>query len=394
MRYAVGLASNIKAIGYSLGSIALLAACSGDPLLSHPELKDYSLDQAAAAEEGIVLGTTWEALSYPVCMYPWSDPDGDGWGWEMWGACVMNPAVQAPTFPTCKSAASDPDGDGWGWENFRSCIVDRSGSGSSGGSAGASGGGSAGSGSTPAPAPAPTPVPPANCKNPEGTHSVMAALAVAAANELGRWQPVQDFAVGRVGAHEGLVLSATGKAKCGACTNIQGLLDLQKEEVTGKVYLPGNVLLVPSALRSRMVAKYRDQVGCEKQPSNGGTTNCPAEQHQLVFQRSEPGGCDTNYYFVAKKTDGTALQFPKQLKNKLLWADRDNPYVQFQSVGEVVSIDPTYGLNDEGTTSSGACTTACIKIGLSDVSNQCCSCNGKTKSFRRTTWNPVTYLCQ
>ena len=143
-----------------------------------------------------------------------------------------------------------------------------------------------------------------------------------------------------------------------------------------------------------MVAKYRDQQGCERQPSNGGTTNCPAEQHQLIFQRSERGGCDTNYFFVAKKPDGTALQYPKQLKNKLLWADRENPYVSFQSIGEVVSIDPTYGLNDVGTTSTGACMSACVKMGATDVSNQCCSCNGRTKTFRRTTWNPATYLCQ
>jgi hypothetical protein len=60
----------------------------------------------------------------------------------------------------------------------------------------------------------------------------------------------------------------------------------------------------------------------------------------------------------------------------------------------VVSIDPTYGLNDVGTTSSGACNSACIKIGVTDVSGQCCSCNGKTKAFRRSTWSPVTYLCQ
>ncbi|MEY2934391.1 MAG: hypothetical protein RL033_5140 [Pseudomonadota bacterium] len=351
----MGLQSKKGVLAFSLAGIALLAACSGDPLLGHPELTDEGED-GALEEEGVVLGTTWEALSYPTCMYPWSDPDGDGWGWEFNRSCVMYKPPAPPAPPAPPPA-----------------------------------GGSAGASSTPAPAPAP--IPPANCKNPEGTHSVMAALAVAAANELGRWQPVQDFAIGRVGNNEALVLSAAGKAKCGACTNIQALLDLQKDEAAGKVVLPGNVMVVPVALRSRMVAKYRDQQGCERQPSNGGTTNCPAEQHQLIFQRSEKGGCDTNYFFVAKKTDGTALQYPKQLKNKLLFVDRENPYVQFQSVGEVVSIDPTYGLNDAGSTSTGACTSSCVKIGGADVTSQCCACAGQTKSFRRSTWNPATYLC-
>jgi hypothetical protein len=59
----------------------------------------------------------------------------------------------------------------------------------------------------------------------------------------------------------------------------------------------------------------------------------------------------------------------------------------------VVSIDPTYGLNDAGSTSTGSCTASCVKIGGSDVSNQCCSCAGKTKAFKRATWNPATYLC-
>jgi hypothetical protein len=157
---------------------------------------------------------------------------------------------------------------------------------------------------------------------------------------------------------------------------------------------PGNVKLSSVALASRLVAKFRDQQACEKQPSNGGTTNCPAEQHQLIFQRSEKGGCDTNYYFVAKKLDGSPLQYPAQLKNKLLWADRVNPYINFQSVGEVVSIDPTYGLDDLGTTSTGTCDSACVKISRNDVQDDCCSCLGVTKSFKRSKFNAITYLCQ
>jgi hypothetical protein len=325
----------------SLSSVAsVLVACSGT--IDNPEGNPGPSDdeEYVADENGVVLGTTWQALSYPYCM----------------------------------SAASDPDGDGWGWEFNRSCIVYR---------APATSGTSGTSGS-------------ALCANLEGTASTMAALAVSAAMEIGRWQPRRDFTIGNVDNNEGLILTAEAKARCSdrACANTQALLDFQKNAASGTVTFPGGVILNSPALRSRLVAKYRDQVGCEMQPSNGGTTNCPVEEHTLTFQRSEKGGCDTNYYFVARKPDGGALQYPAQLKNKLLWADRTNPYIGFQSVGEVVSIDPTYGLNEKGSTTTGACYGACVKIGKEDVSGDCCSCGGNNRTFKRAPWNAATYICQ
>ena len=236
----------------------------------------------------------------------------------------------------------------------------------------------------------------ASCTNSEGTASTMAAVAVSAAMELKRWQPTKDFAIGKVDNAEALVLSATGKARCpgGVCMNTQALLDLQKTAANGKVIFPGNVKLDVVALRSRMVAKYRDQVACEMQPSNGGTTNCPVEEHVLTFQKAEKGGCDTNFFFKATNTTGGALKYPGQLKNKLLWADRTNKYIGFQNVGDVVSIDPTFGLNEAGSTTSGSCTDACTKITASNVAGACCSCNGASKKFAKAPWSTTTYLCQ
>jgi hypothetical protein len=319
------------------GAASALVACSGT--IDGPEVNPSQNDEAeyVADENGVVLGTSWQALSYPYCMSAASDPDGDGWGWEYNRSCIVNraPATSSTTFPTCASAASDPDGDGWGWENNRSCIVNRS-------------GGTSGS------------------------------------------------ALCNVDNNEGLILTAEAKARCAdrVCANTQALLDFQKNAANGTVHFPGGVTLNSPALRSRLVAKFRDQVSCESQPSNGGTTNCPVEEHTLTFQRSEKGGCDTNYYFVARKPDGGALQYPAQLKNKLLWADSVNPYIGFQSVGEVVSIDPTYGLNEKGSTTTGACYGACVKIGVDDVSGDCCSCGGNNRTFKRAPWNAATYLCQ
>lgn len=363
-----------------LASLALsVLACTGtidEPEETGGQATNGGEDEYVALDNGVILGTSWQALAYPTCMSAASDPDGDGWGWENNRSCIVYRSSSAYGYPTCASAASDPEGDGWGWENNRSCIVDR------GGGSGASGESGGGSGSV--------------CSNLEGTASTMAALAVSAAMEIGRWQPSRDFTIGKLGSEEMLILTAQAKSRCAdkVCANTQALLDFQKNEASGVVKFPGGVSLNSPALRSRLVAKFRDQVGCEQQPSNGGTTNCPSEEHTLTFQRSEKGGCDTNFFFVARAPDGQPLRYPAQLKNKLLWADRENPYIGFQSVGEVVSIDPTFGLNERGSTTTGACFAACVKVSRNDASGDCCTCGGANKVFRRSPWNASTYLCR
>jgi hypothetical protein len=240
-----------------------------------------------------------------------------------------------------------------------------------------------------------------NCANPDGTNAAMAALAVATAQELKRWQPGKDFMVfgtsgqseASPGPQQAIKLTPTGKARCadGKCWNTQALLDMQYEQANDKVRF-GNVVLSPGALRSRLVAKLREQQTCDSRPANGGN-NCPVEEHQLSFQRSAQGNCDTNFFFKATQPNGAPLRFPAQLKNKLQWVDTQNPYVSFQSAGDVVSIDPTYGLNEAGSTSSGACSASCVRLSRSNLAGQCCSCNGATKKLVKAGWSAFTYLC-
>jgi hypothetical protein len=242
-----------------------------------------------------------------------------------------------------------------------------------------------------------------NCNNVDGANSIMAALAVATAQELKRWQPSKDFVVfgtsGRsessAGPQQAIKLTATGKAQCSdrACFNVQALLDMQYDQANDKVKI-NNVTLNPAALRSRLVAKLREQQTCEQRPANGNNSNCPVEDHKLTFQRAEKGGCDTNFFFKATQPNGQALKFPAQLKNKLLWADVRNPYIGFQSVGDIVSIDPTYGLNQANSTTSGNCYAACTRVSSTNVAGACCSCGGKSKKFVKASWSGTTYLCQ
>jgi hypothetical protein len=242
-----------------------------------------------------------------------------------------------------------------------------------------------------------------SCNNVDGTNAVMAALAVAAAQELRRWQPTRDFVVfgtsgwseSSWGPQQAIKLTAAAKAQCadGKCWNTQALLDLQYDQANGKIKFPGNVTLSPGALRSRLVAKLREQQTCEARPANGGN-NCPVEDHVLEFQRSEPGGCDTNFFFKAAQPNGQPLRYPAQLKNKLQWVDVHNPYIGFQSAGEVVSIDPTLGLNFASSLAPGNCFGACVRMSSTSVAGSCCTCNGAVRSLARVPWSATTFVCQ
>ena len=180
---------------------------------------------------------------------------------------------------------------------------------------------------------------------------------------------------------------------------MQALLDLQYDQAANKVYVQGSgstkVLLNPSALRSRMYAKWQEQIACDKNAKDGDVTACTKEQNALLFASAAKGGCDTNFTFTATGPGGVALKYPNQLKNELRFADASNPYLNFQNLGNgKVSIDPTYGLDDDGSTSTGSCTAACVKISTTSYAGSCCSCGGVTKAFVKSQWNSITFLCQ
>jgi hypothetical protein len=254
------------------------------------------------------------------------------------------------------------------------------------------------------------------CSNPDGTNSVMAAFAVAVAQELGRWNASKDFVLANTsgltenssGGIQTVKLASgsdangpIGKSRCadGQCAKVQALLDMQYDQANNLVYVQGTgstkVLLNPAALRSRMSAKLQDQIACDKTPKDGDATACTTEQNALSYVSAAKGGCDSNFTFAAKSKTGTALKYPNQLKNQLRFADSANPYVNFQNLGGGnVSIDPTYGLDDDGVTTTGSCTAACTKISATaSYAGACCSCGGVTKKFVKSAWSASTYLC-
>jgi hypothetical protein len=229
-----------------------------------------------------------------------------------------------------------------------------------------------------------------SCHDPTGTDSVLAAIAVATAKELRRWQPLVDFKV----VNSMVVLTEIGKARCadGQCYNTQALLDLQKD-AANKVEIRPGVRLSPKELRERLENNYNKQKMCNLLGSFWG---CKAPDHEFKFLQAEPGACDMNYWFEVRTPLGALLSRAglDDLKDKLVWLDEnDNSYIKFQTNGNNVAIDPTYGLNETATTAVGSCSAACTKISNGDVSGRCCSCNG-TKKYARSVWSAATYICQ
>lgn len=229
-----------------------------------------------------------------------------------------------------------------------------------------------------------------SCYDPTGTDSVLAAIAVATAKELRRWQPLLDFKI----SNNMVVLTDTGKARCAdrTCFNTQALLDLQNTAASNVEIRPG-VKVSPSTLRDRLTKNYNKQKLCNYLWSFWG---CRAPDHEFKFLTSMPGACDMNYWFEVRTPSGGLLSSSglADLKEKLVWLDEDdNTYIQFQTSGNTVAIDPTYGLNGASLTTVGSCSAACTKVSNTDITGQCCSCNG-TKTYKRSPWNASTYLCQ
>lgn len=259
-----------------------------------------------------------------------------------------------------------------------------------------------------------------NCQTPDGTNAVMAAFAVAVGQELGRWQATTDFEMfttsglseSSPGMQQAIRLRTgtdslgkpRGKSRCadGKCARVQAILDMQYEQALGKIYIQGEtsttkVLLDPGALRSRMVSKVNyEQKTCDDAAADNDPNKCPKELHKLTLVGPVSlGGCGVHYKFAVAKDTGATLLYPGQLKWKLTFADQANGWVDFRNLGGgFVAIDPTYGLNDDTTTSSGSCAAACTKISTTDITGQCCSCSGVSKKFARSAWSATTFLCQ
>jgi hypothetical protein len=128
------------------------------------------------------------------------------------------------------------------------------------------------------------------------------------------------------------------------------------------------------------------------------------EPHRLewAYSTTEDAPCGQYDWFDIERPNGTPLEDPADTYVQLIFAGGKatptgsdvNPYIAQQVNGNQVAIDPTYGLNESGTTSTGSCSASCVMVSSTSIAGKCCSCSGLTKSFVKSTWNASTYLCK
>ena len=230
------------------------------------------------------------------------------------------------------------------------------------------------------------------CENTGGVNGVLAALAVAAANEMHRWLPGRDF---EWSDDTGMLqLSKWARPRCPnrQCLNSQALLDLQKPEADGTLIFDGNVRLDGNLLRSRLRAYWDAQLECNL------AGNCPVDYHDLVYHHVEAGPCGDRYFYDAFE-QGTSTPIDAAqaslFSNQLLFLGHpDNPFLAFAVEEDRASVDPTYGLTESATSSSGSCSAACAKYSASDLSGHCCSCGRNNGRYVTSAFSSFIYLCR
>jgi hypothetical protein len=109
-----------------------------------------------------------------------------------------------------------------------------------------------------------------------------------------------------------------------------------------------------------------------------------------------------NFWYEITQPNGQPLRAPQDTFAELVFAGGKqsltgadiNPFIAQQISGNLVAIDPTYGLNESSVTTSGACAAACTKFSTSNIAGTCCSCNGSNRTFKTSAFSTSLYLCQ
>lgn len=232
----------------------------------------------------------------------------------------------------------------------------------------------------------------------------LASLAVASANELGRWNIPVDY---QWTGHK-LTLSPTGLARCkNKCENIKAILDLQRNESRNILYHE------PTLFRDYLVKFYYDQLLFNQ--------NHTTETHTLVplhISEDKNKDCGLRHHYLAIKGDkfsiikhldkhsrtdkdlknlpAKPLKNPGLLKNQLLFAGGEQNYLlRFQHTSTEVSIDPMATLVSGGSRLSAGCYgNRALFEDKADISGKCCMVNGVYGKFARAAFNKKIFICK
>ena len=213
------------------------------------------------------------------------------------------------------------------------------------------------------------------CYTNSGINPLKAALAVAMADELGRWDPAHDLAY--VGSPVYMVqLTSTAVCIKNACKNTKAILGQQDNKIN-----LSNPVLVPQTLFNATTfdQDLRSSINVQISRTTDLTNNHPDQlpvAHKLTKVAGPTnlglGACGPHYVFQIDHTNGTALTTTEanNMVNALcLYGNtvcgNNNPYMSFTVTGQgcptgrtCVAIDPTDGDNGSlTTTTTGAAVT-------------------------------------
>jgi len=243
------------------------------------------------------------------------------------------------------------------------------------------------------------------CYTNSGLNPTKAALAVAMADELGRWDPARDLQVVRQsplypGVYDAVVLSPSAVCLKNNCANTKALLGQQDSRLSTvidqAVFNPWmyNTELVASANRNATFLSDLQRNNASKLPPAHKLTKVGGPVNLGI------GACGPHYVFQADKLNGTPLTAAEaqNLSNGMCFygfgsCSNGNPYISYAvttqgcPVGRTcIAIDPTDGDNGSGTTTTAGSAPTYPMNRLYDPTN------GKLNSACVTTAGKLTSM--
>jgi hypothetical protein len=208
----------------------------------------------------------------------------------------------------------------------------------------------------------------ATCNSNSGVQPTKAALAVAMAKDLGRWDPADLWSdQGRTWK-----VFLSGSAPCtNGCTNVKAILG---QQTSGLINVIDQNLFNPETLKTELTASIQRQ----KDLTNNLRMNNPGAlppAHKLTMVAGPTnlglGSCGPHYVFQVDHLDGTPLTATEanNMVNALCMFGQgtcgNNPYIAFATTSNgcptgktCVAIDPTDGDNSStSTTTAGSAPT-------------------------------------
>jgi len=101
--------------------------------------------------------------------------------------------------------------------------------------------------------------------------------------------------------------------------------------------------------------------------------------------------------FLICACGGNGAEDTAEVLNGMGDVQAPDPEATLESAPDPRGEEPA-ALDVESSTTGSAtfalsCSSACIKISSSNLTGQCCTCNGASKHYARSAWSYTTFLC-